>query len=100
MGKGTEYYTSASFKPTKSIAESSQTGPATVIISGLGTGMMSTIIPVMSVVFGIIFAFLFSAGFDATKYINGTLRNRNSRCWNALYFRVDACNRCLRSNSR
>ena len=64
IGKGTEYYTSASFLPTKKIAESSSTGPATVIIAGLGTGMISTIIPVISVVFGIIFSFLFSAGFD------------------------------------
>lgn len=71
IGKGTEYYTSASFKPTKSIAESSETGPATVIIAGLGTGMISTIVPVMSVVFGILFAFLFSAGFDVTNISMG-----------------------------
>lgn len=71
IGKGTEYFTSASFKPTKSIAESSQTGPATVIISGLGSGMISTIIPVMAVVFGIIFAFLFSAGFDTNNISMG-----------------------------
>lgn len=64
IGKGTEYYTSASFKPTISIAESSKTGPATVIISGLGMGMISTIIPVISVVIGIIFSYMFAAGFD------------------------------------
>ena len=64
IGKSTEYFTSASFKPTKRIAESSKTGAATLIISGLGVGMTSTAIPVISVVLGIILAFLFAAGFD------------------------------------
>ncbi len=64
IGKATEYYTSASFEPTKQIAKSSETGPATVIISGLGIGMISTAIPVMAVVTGIILSFLFASGFD------------------------------------
>jgi len=64
IGKSTEYYTSHSYKPTKRVAESSQTGPATVIISGIGLGMMSTAIPVLSVVIGVIFAFLFAARFS------------------------------------
>jgi K(+)-stimulated pyrophosphate-energized sodium pump len=64
IGKATEYYTSASYKPTINIAESSKTGPATVIISGLGVGMISTAIPVMAVAVGIILAFLFASGFD------------------------------------
>ncbi|MBN1301114.1 MAG: sodium-translocating pyrophosphatase [Melioribacteraceae bacterium] len=64
IGKATEYYTSASYKPTQSIAESSKTGPATVIISGLGVGMMSTAVPVIAVVIGIILSYLFAAGFD------------------------------------
>jgi K(+)-stimulated pyrophosphate-energized sodium pump len=67
IGKATEYYTSAEFKPTRSIAQSSDTGPATVIISGIGIGMFSTVIPVLSVVVGIIFAFLFASGFDFTN---------------------------------
>jgi K(+)-stimulated pyrophosphate-energized sodium pump len=67
IGKGTEYYTSASYKPTIAIAESSKTGPATVIISGLGMGMISTITPVLSVVIGIIFSFMFASGFDAAN---------------------------------
>ena len=46
IGKATEYYTSQSYKPTQKVAESSKTGPATVIISGLGLGMLSTAIPV------------------------------------------------------
>ena len=64
IGKATEYYTSASYKPTQQIAESSKTGPATVIISGLGIGMISTAIPVLAVVFGIVLSFLFASGFD------------------------------------
>ncbi|MCB0732772.1 MAG: sodium-translocating pyrophosphatase, partial [Ignavibacteriae bacterium] len=64
IGKATEYYTSHSYSPTKHIAESSKTGPATVIISGLGIGMISTAIPVLAVVVGIIFSFLFATHFD------------------------------------
>jgi len=64
IGKATEYFTSEEFKPTQSIAQSSDTGPATVIISGIGIGMTSTVIPVLSVVVGIVFAYLFASGFD------------------------------------
>jgi K(+)-stimulated pyrophosphate-energized sodium pump len=64
IGKITEYYTSAGFNPTRRIAESTKTGPATVIISGIGTGMISTAIPVMIVGTSIILAFLFAANFD------------------------------------
>ncbi|MFC2139058.1 sodium-translocating pyrophosphatase [Bacteroidota bacterium] len=64
IGKATEYYTSHSYKPTRSIAESANTGPATVIISGIGVGMVSTAIPVTAVIVGIIMSFLFAAGFD------------------------------------
>lgn len=64
IGKITEYYTSAGFKPTRMIAESTKTGPATVIISGIGTGMISTAIPVMIVGTSIILAFLFASGFN------------------------------------
>ena len=64
IGKITEYYTSSGFKPTQMIAESTKTGPATVIISGIGTGMISTAIPVLIVGTSIILAFLFAANFD------------------------------------
>jgi len=70
IGKATEYYTSHSYKPTQKIAESSSTGPATVIISGLGVGMISTAIPVGAVVVGIILAFLFATGFDVANVIS------------------------------
>lgn len=64
IGKSTEYYTSQSFKPTQKVAESSQTGPATVIISGLGLGMISTVIPVLTIGVAIILAFLCANGFQ------------------------------------
>jgi len=67
IGKATEYFTSADYPPTKRIANSSETGPATVIISGIGTGMISTLIPVIAVVIGIILSYLFAAGFDFTN---------------------------------
>ncbi len=64
IGQATEYYTSHTYKPTKKVADAGKTGPATVIISGLGLGMVSTAIPVLAVVTGIILAFLFASGFD------------------------------------
>ena len=64
IGKITEYYTSEAYHPTKKIAEQSKTGPATVIIAGIGTGMISTFYPVMAIVVGTALAFLFSAGGD------------------------------------
>ena len=64
IGQSTEYYTSQSYRPTKRLAESGQTGPATVIISGVGLGMISTAIPVIAVVFGIIMSYWLASGFD------------------------------------
>lgn len=63
IGKATEYYTSQSYRPTQKVAESSKTGPATVIISGLGLGMLSTAIPVVTVGFAIVLAYLCANGF-------------------------------------
>jgi len=64
IGQSTEYYTSQSYKPTQKVSESSQTGPATVIISGLGLGMLSTAIPVVTVGVAIILAYLCANGFQ------------------------------------
>ena len=64
IGKSTEFFTSAEYRPTQRIAESSDTGAATVIISGLGTGMISTFVPVIAVVVGIILAYVAGAGGD------------------------------------
>ncbi|MDP3398639.1 MAG: sodium-translocating pyrophosphatase [Bacteroidales bacterium] len=69
IGQSTEYYTSHSYKPTRKISESGQTGPATVIISGIGTGMISTAIPVLTIATAIILSFLFSIRFDVTNML-------------------------------
>ncbi len=64
IGRSTEYYTSQSYRPTQRLSESGKTGPATVIISGIGLGMISTTIPVIAVVVGVILSYWFAAGFD------------------------------------
>ena len=71
IGQATEYYTSQSYKPTQRISAAGLTGPATVIISGLGVGMLSTAIPVLAVVVGIIASFLFASGFDFNNVAMG-----------------------------
>jgi len=63
IGKATEYYTSYDFKPTRRVAEQGQTGPATVIISGMGVGMISTWIPVVCIGAAIVTAFGCANGF-------------------------------------
>lgn len=64
IGRSTEYYTSHSYRPTQKLSESGKTGPATVIISGIGLGMISTAVPVIAIVAGIILSYLFASGFD------------------------------------
>lgn len=64
IGAATEYYTSQSYKPTKSIAKASETGSATVIIKGIGTGMISTMVPVVTISVAIIASYLCANGFD------------------------------------
>lgn len=64
IGQATEYYTSQSYRPTQKIAESSKTGPATVIIQGIGTGMISTMIPVVTISAAIMLSYLFANGFN------------------------------------
>jgi K(+)-stimulated pyrophosphate-energized sodium pump len=71
IGRSTEYYTSQSYRPTKRLAESGKTGSATVIISGIGLGMVSTAIPVLAVVVGIILSYWFAAGFDFSNVAMG-----------------------------
>ncbi|MDR2814020.1 MAG: sodium-translocating pyrophosphatase [Prevotellaceae bacterium] len=70
IGQATEYYTSHSYKPTQRVAQSGQTGPATVIISGLGLGMLSTAIPVLTIGVAIIMAFLCAIGFDMANMLS------------------------------
>ena len=67
IGQGTEYFTSHSYKPTRMIAESAKTGPATVIISGMGTGFISTVIPVVTIVAAILISYLSAIRFDVSN---------------------------------
>jgi K(+)-stimulated pyrophosphate-energized sodium pump len=62
IGRATEYSTSSSYRPTQAIAESARNGPGPVVISGIGTGMLSTAIPVMAVVVGTLLAYLCGVG--------------------------------------
>ena len=73
IGKITEYYTSHSYKPTRRLAESAKTGPATVIIGGVGLGMISTAIPVITIAVAIILSYGFATGFsfDTALLSNG-----------------------------
>ena len=71
IGQATEYYTSQSYRPTRRISESGTTGAATVIISGLGLGMLSTAIPVIAVVTGIIASYLLASGGDFSNVSMG-----------------------------
>ena len=64
IGLSTEFFTSSGFKPTKSIADSAETGPATVIISGMAVGMMSTALPVLIVGIAVLLSFFLSGGAD------------------------------------
>ena len=66
IGQSTEYYTSHSYQPTQKIAEASQTGSATVIIKGIGTGMISTMIPVVTISVAIMLSYLCANGFDTS----------------------------------
>ncbi|WP_347719388.1 sodium-translocating pyrophosphatase [uncultured Alloprevotella sp.] len=64
IGQATEFYTSHSYKPTQTISESAQTGSATVIIKGIGTGMISTCIPVLTIGVAIMLSYLCANHFD------------------------------------
>lgn len=64
IGQATEYYTSHSYKPTQKISEASTTGAATVIIKGVGTGMISTMVPVVTISVAIMLSYLCANGFN------------------------------------
>jgi len=70
IGQATEYYTSHSYKPTQKISEAGQTGAATVIIKGIGTGMISTCIPVITIGVAIMLSYLCANGFDLSLSSN------------------------------
>jgi K(+)-stimulated pyrophosphate-energized sodium pump len=74
IGQATEYYTSQSYKPTQKIAEASQTGSATVIIKGIGTGMISTCVPVLTISVAIMLSYLCANNFDMSMSANSISR--------------------------
>ena len=65
IGFFTEYYTSDTYKPTKKLAGSSETGSATIIIDGISLGMLSTAIPVIIIAISIIVSFFTAGGADS-----------------------------------
>jgi len=71
IGRATEYATSPSYAPTRGIAQAAESGPATTIIAGIGSGMMSTMMPVLAVAAGTLCAFVLSAGFDTAAVTRG-----------------------------
>jgi K(+)-stimulated pyrophosphate-energized sodium pump len=71
IGQGTEYFTSHAYRPTQNIAKSAQTGPATVIIAGMGSGMISTVVPVITIVIAILVSYLSPIGFDVKNMLTG-----------------------------
>jgi vacuolar-type H(+)-translocating pyrophosphatase len=72
IGQATEYFTSHSYKPTQRVAESSKTGPATVVISGIGLGMISTAIPVITIGVAIILSYLCAINFDVANMMSAS----------------------------
>ncbi len=66
IGKVTEFYTSDTYKPTQQLAGESETGPATIIIGGVGLGMRSTAVPIIIIAACILAAFGLSGGFEET----------------------------------
>ncbi len=71
IGQSTEYFTASAYKPTRKIAESSTSGPATVIISGIGTGLISAAIPLGIIAVAITLSYTFATGFSfAVEHLN------------------------------
>ena len=67
IGKFTEYYTSDTYKPTRALADSTETGSATTIISGISLGMLSTLAPIVIVAIAILIAFFAGGGAESAK---------------------------------
>ena len=68
IGKFTEYYTSDTYKPTKELADSTETGSATTIISGISLGMLSTFAPIVIVAVAVLVAFFAAGGAVSAKF--------------------------------
>ncbi len=64
IGQSTEYFTASAYGPTRKIASSSQTGPAPLIINGVGTGLISAAVPLFIIAVAITLAYSFATGFS------------------------------------
>jgi K(+)-stimulated pyrophosphate-energized sodium pump len=64
IGLCTEYFTSSSYSPTRKIAGSAMTGPATLVIEGFAAGMFSTVFPMVIISAAVLLSFFFSGGFQ------------------------------------
>ena len=62
IGQSTEYFTSDSYKPTRKLAASSETGSATIIISGLSLGMLSTVLPIVIIAICVLLSYFVAGG--------------------------------------
>ncbi|MBE2181042.1 MAG: sodium-translocating pyrophosphatase [Chthoniobacterales bacterium] len=71
IGRATEYSTSSASRPTREIAHHAQGGAATLLIAGIASGMMSTVVPVLAVGAGIFLSFLFASGGDPSQVAHG-----------------------------
>lgn len=67
IGASTEYFTSDTYKPTQGLADTALTGSATIMIGGLGLGMLSTILPIVIVAVCILVAYYVSGGAASTS---------------------------------
>ena len=67
IGQATEYFTSDSYKPTKNLAATSETGTATIIIGGLSVGMLSTLLPIIIVAICVLVAYYVSGGMQSAS---------------------------------
>ncbi len=67
IGQSTEYFTSDTYKPTKKLASTSETGSATIIIGGLSLGMLSTALPIIIVAVCVLVAYFVSGGAQSTS---------------------------------
>ncbi len=71
IGMSTEYFTSDSYKPTKKLADTSQTGSATIIIGGVSLGMVSTVVPIVIIGACVLVAYFICGGVKDTSAANG-----------------------------
>ena len=71
IGQSTEFFTSESYKPTRSLAGKSETGSATIIIGGLSLGMISTVLPIVIISVCVLVSYAAAGGFGSAGASHG-----------------------------